>query len=84
MVAVLLRCRKFSGIGICNATPPPAAPFCERIRRRGATESIASVRYSIGLRGRWLVGGAPGIRGCLGSVLGGDAVRNRSSIIAIF
>ena len=37
-------CRRYIGMGIWRATPPPAAPFCDRIRRRGATESIASVR----------------------------------------
>ena len=38
----------------------------------------------MGLRGRWLVGGAPGIKGCRGSGVGGAAVRRRSSIIAMF
>ncbi len=38
------RCLIPIGTGICNAIPPPAAPFCDLIRRRGATESIASVR----------------------------------------
>lgn len=44
MTACRRRCRSANGIGICNAAPPPAMPFCDRIRRSGATESIAKVR----------------------------------------
>lgn len=78
------RCLEPRGTGICKATPPPAAPFWDRIRRRGATESIASVRYRIGLRGRWDAGGAPGSKGRLGLTAGGEAVRRCVRIIAIF
>lgn len=44
MTAVRRLWRRFKGMGICKATPPPAAPLCDRIRSRGATESIARVR----------------------------------------
>lgn len=42
--AVRRRWRRPNGTGICKATPPPAAPRCERIRMRGAMLSTASVR----------------------------------------
>ena len=72
------------GTGICSATPPPAAPLCERIRKRGATESIASVMYKIGFKGSWEAGGAPGTKGRSGLTVGGDAVRKWLSIMAAF
>ena len=64
------RCLTPRGTGICKATPPPAAPLWFRIRMRGATESMARVRYRTGLRGRCDGGGAPGRRGRAGFIVG--------------
>ena len=84
MTAVRLRCRSPRGDGTCNATPPPAAPLMERIFSNGATESIASVKYSAGFRGRCVGGGAPGRSGLVGLMTGGGEVLRCSSINPIF
>lgn len=78
------RCRTPSGTGICREAPPPAAPFCDLIRRSGATESMAMVRYETGFRGRCDAGGAPGISGCAGLGTGGGAVRRWFSMKDMF
>ena len=74
-MACRLLCLTPNGTGNCKATPPPAAPRCERIRSSGATESIASVRYSVGFKGRCEAGGEPGKSGCFGLMAGVGAVR---------
>ena len=69
------RCLTPSGTGRGSAAPPPAAPFRARMRSKGATESMATVRYWMGSSGRWLAGGEPGTRGRAGFGTGGGAVR---------
>jgi hypothetical protein len=44
LIAVQRLRRRLSGIGKARATPPPAAPRCWRILRRGAMLSIARER----------------------------------------
>lgn len=84
MKACRRRCFIVRGTGICSAVPPPAAPLIARIRKSGATESIASVMYKIGFKGSWDAGGAPGIKGRFGLIVGGEAVRKWLSIMAVF
>jgi hypothetical protein len=78
------RCLWPSGTGIWSATPPPAAPLWLRMRIRGATESMASVRYRTGLRGRCDGGGAPGRRGFAGLMVGMGDVRRCWRMRAMF
>lgn len=75
IVAVRRRCRRASGVGICRAMPPPAAPRRERIRKSGATESMATVRYRIGSNGRRSAGGEPVMSGRDGLVAGAGEAR---------
>src|SRR5436305_8270101 len=44
-MAVRLLCWTPSGTGMGSEAPPPMTPFCCRILIKGATESIAAVRY---------------------------------------
>ena len=75
LMAVRRRLRRCIGTGISRARPPPAAPFCDRIRISGATLSIASSMYRAGLSGRCVGGGEPGSSGRLGLIRGGGRVR---------
>jgi hypothetical protein len=54
------------------------------MRINGATESIARVRYRIGLRGKCDGGGAPGRRGFAGLMVGIGEVRRCWRMSAIF
>jgi len=50
----------------------------------GATESMARVRYSVGLSGSMECGGAVGRRGCFASARGAGDVRRCVRIVFIF
>jgi hypothetical protein len=67
-----------------SEAPPPMTPFCCRILIRGATESIAAVRYCMGDKGKMGAGGEDPRSGRAGLACGGGAVRSVSSITDMF